>query len=268
MKALSVFLVLFLAGCNAQLPTPQERYLHARHVAAQAGFSDVVIQGKDFQHQGFIKQLNNMPRLRVYFEDAAEPHPRGIAATPSPVSPQALQLAIHDEHPNVAYFSLVCQYTHQSGDRCQPAYWDYAQLSGPVLQSFNAALDKLKAQTQATELELNGLGVGAQLAMILASQREDVHFIRTLALPAAPPAYADAAGTMRSSHSHKRYGWLVREIPQVHVTPPEQTALSFLKQHNIPDMPCAVMIPAPQSGASLAPFWQSVLQQKTPCWYK
>jgi hypothetical protein len=79
-----------------------------------------------------------------------------VSADPTPVQALALQLALVDVRPNVAYLGRPCQYGGADRPPCAPRYWTSHRFAPEVVDSLMLALDRLKAETGAGALELIG----------------------------------------------------------------------------------------------------------------
>lgn len=104
-----------------------------------------------------------------------------VSADPTPVQALALQLALADGRPNVAYLGRPCQYGGAGLLPCAPRYWSSHRFAPEVLDSLMRALDRLRQATGATALELVGYSGGGALAVLLAARRADVIALQTVA---------------------------------------------------------------------------------------
>ena len=104
-----------------------------------------------------------------------------VSADPTPHWPLALQLALADGRPNVAYLARPCQYGGAVAPPCMPRYWSSHRFAPEVVARLSQALDALKSGTGAATLELVGYSGGGALALLLAARRSDVVALQTVA---------------------------------------------------------------------------------------
>jgi hypothetical protein len=98
---------------------------------------------------------------------------------PTPRNPVSLHLATKDKAQNVAWIARPCQYS--GTDKCDAAYWGNERFSPEVLSAYNIALDEIKKRYDIQGYNLVGFDGGGAIAAILASQRNDVLTLRTVA---------------------------------------------------------------------------------------
>lgn len=121
--------------------------------------------------------------LRVYIEgdgrawlDRHTPSP-----DPTPVQAVALQLALADDYPNVAYLARPCQYFRERSPGCRLDYWTSHRFSPEVIAAMDSALSRLLQVSQARSLQLVGYSGGAAIAVALAARRSDIRWLATVA---------------------------------------------------------------------------------------
>lgn len=178
----SLMVTLLLTGCTGS--GGEAARARADRLALDAGFHPVLIAAPPFHLAAFLRVSAPSPVLRVYIE--GDGHAWVTSDTPSddptPWSPVALELAVRDPAPAVAYLARPCQYVAPGSDAaCTQAMWTGARYSQVVIDSTNAALDRLKALAGATQLELVGFSGGGPVAVLAAAQRTDVRNLRTVA---------------------------------------------------------------------------------------
>lgn len=106
-----------------------------------------------------------------------------VSDNPTPLDPVALRLATQDGSPNVIWVARPCQYVKgwSKGKECPKDYWTTKRFAPEVLDSYNQALDNIKAHYGVPSFNLVGYDGGAAIAGILASQRKDILSLRTVA---------------------------------------------------------------------------------------
>lgn len=105
-----------------------------------------------------------------------------ISNDPSPRKPTVMQLAALDPNPNVVYLARPCQYSpHDLQTVCQKKHWTDARYSKEIVQALDQAIDQIKQQAGATQINLIGFSGGGALAVLIAASRDDIASIRTVA---------------------------------------------------------------------------------------
>lgn len=131
----------------------------------------------------------NTQRLRVYIEGdgrawITQSQP---SLDPTPHHLLMTQLAVADLEPNI-YLARPCQFlTHKN---CSVPLWTSARFGDSVLVTMHRALDELRKELKNTEFELIGYSGGAAIALLLATQRDDVTQIQTVAGNLSPILWA------------------------------------------------------------------------------
>ena len=106
----------------------------------------------------------------------------GISPDPTPRNPLALDLALNDPWPDLAYFARPCQHVRALHD-CHPRYWSTARFAPEVIAAYDGAITALKAARAARRLTLIGYSGGGALAALVAAGRNDVDSVITIAAP-------------------------------------------------------------------------------------
>ncbi|MGV8842044.1 MAG: alpha/beta hydrolase [Pseudomonas sp.] len=119
-------------------------------------------------------------RIRIYLE--GDGHAWATSSQPSlDPSPRHLlvaQLAFSDPLPSL-YLARPCQFV--TSTRCHPAIWTNRRFGEEVLNSLDGALDRIKTRYRNQDFELIGYSGGGALALLLATRRDDVAQVQTLA---------------------------------------------------------------------------------------
>jgi dienelactone hydrolase len=141
-----------------------------------------------------LRQATPAPALTVYIEGDGAPWPTVFhpPRDPTPLQPLALLLAASDPAPAVAYLARPCQYRADgSAAACDPAYWTDRRFAPEVLAATDLALTRLKQVAGARRLRLVGFSGGGVIAALLASRRDDVDALVTVAAPLALGAWVN-----------------------------------------------------------------------------
>jgi hypothetical protein len=173
-----MLMAVLLTGC---MTSPRE---HADRVASPAMLVRQYIDTPLFTYTAYIRISDRTQPLHVYIEGD------GMAwlsryqpsSDPTPHNPMALTLATLDPAANVAYLARPCQFTpRELNAHCQVDYWTGKRFAPEVIDSLSQALDRIKARSQISTLELTGYSGGGAVAALLAEQRNDIIFLRTVA---------------------------------------------------------------------------------------
>lgn len=103
---------------------------------------------------------------------------------PTPKHSVVLSLMQHDDYPNKVYLARPCQFQRlgsQSTICQQTQWWTDARFSKHVINAMHAVLNALKQSDSIAKFELIGYSGGANIAVILAAERNDVLSLRTVA---------------------------------------------------------------------------------------
>jgi len=139
---------------------------------------------------------------------------------PTPINPIALRLALaHPVQPGeaVAWLGRPCQYLRSTD--CRIATWTSHRFSADVVASTQMAIDQLKEKSGADTLTLVGHSGGGVLAALVASRRNDVGRLVTIASPLDHARWTQAlsltplTGSLNPVHDAER----LRRIDQVHL---------------------------------------------------
>jgi pimeloyl-ACP methyl ester carboxylesterase len=119
--------------------------------------------------------------LTVYIEGDgfAWQTPTRPSTDPTPIDPVALKLAIAHPSRQVAYLARPCQYV---GPRnCSSHDWTDGRFSEASIAASDNAVDRLKLKAGAAHLILVGYSGGGAVASLLATRRDDVIRLVTIA---------------------------------------------------------------------------------------
>lgn len=143
-----------------------------------------------------------------------------ISLDPTPSNPVALHLAAKDEAKNVAYIARPCQYTDMLGDEepCPSDYWSVKRFAPEVLESYNLALNDIKARYHIQEFNLVGFSGGGAIAALLAAMRDDVASLRTVAGNLDHRAHSEYhdVSYLSGSLNPPEYAQSLSAVPQIH----------------------------------------------------
>ena len=174
---------LTLPSFPLSAPSAEERLATAETLGRRAGFKHKTIDAAAFVLTSYVKIKEPGSPLHVYIEGDgyAWVTRNRVSADPTPRDPLALQLAVKDTAPNVAYLARPCQYTpREKSPKCQTDYWTSKRFSEEVVSSMNQAVTQLLAEANTSELHLVGYSGGGAVAALITAWRQDVKSLRTV----------------------------------------------------------------------------------------
>lgn len=191
--ALFLCLGLMLASC-ASLPSPEVRLRYADAIAAQRGWQRASIATGSFELIAYWPATQDYGAdLTIYIEGDgfAWLTPSVPSNDPTPLDPLALKLALAQPYGNVAYLARPCQFIDAQAGGCPQRFWTEQRFAEDVIDSSDKAVDAVKARFHARHLTLVGYSGGAAVAALLASRRNDVVKLITVAGNLDIRAWAD-----------------------------------------------------------------------------
>lgn len=210
---------LLLVGCASV--SLDGRYDLARKIAAGANMQPQTLYAAPFILSAFVKASAPGAPAHVYIEgdglawlSRSQP-----SLNPTPTDPIALRLAAKDSAPNVIYLARPCQYSGTAnGERCDMKYWMGSRYASEVLQSYNSALDQLKATHAVSGFDLIGFSGGGTMATILAGQRGDIRSLRSVAgnLDHIEHSHVHGVSLLGNSLNPPQYADQLARVPQYH----------------------------------------------------
>lgn len=176
-------LLLLLAGCLA-VPTYEQRQADANALAMAKDWHPVRLETQPFKLVAYLpRQASQAETLTVYIEGdgfawASRSQP---SSDPTPRTPVALQLALAQLQGQAVYLARPCQFIDAQKTGCHQRYWTDARFAPQVVQSMNEAVDEMKQVFKAKEIVLVGYSGGGAIAALLATRRDDVVRLVTVA---------------------------------------------------------------------------------------
>ncbi|MFO1257104.1 MAG: alpha/beta hydrolase [Gammaproteobacteria bacterium] len=151
--------------------------------AEQQGFQEQVLNAGNFKLTTLKRFSAHSETLNIYIEGDGHAWSSftRISPDPTPHQPVALQLALLDPHPSVAYLARPCQYSLKHDPHCAPKYWTSHRFAPEVVASLSIAMDALKKESGAEHITLIGFSGGGGLSALLAARRNDVIKLITVA---------------------------------------------------------------------------------------
>ena len=181
--SLHVFGTIFLTACSS-VPDLSTRLNQAVSVAETYNLSPFEAETQYFNLLGFSKLISPTIPISVYVEgDGFAWVTRSvISEDPSPTKPMLLHLAGLDPKQNVIYLARPCQYMVGGlSEKCHSKYWTSHRYSEEVILTYMEVLDVLQRKFKTSGFHLIGFSGGGAIVSLLASRRNDVLSLRTIA---------------------------------------------------------------------------------------
>ena len=175
---------VILCSCVITGRSLEARYSAADTLAKTASFERVDIPAPPFLLTSYHKVTRRGAAAILYIEGdgLAWVSRTRISLNPTPKHPTTLQLAALDTAPNIIYLARPCQYTGRLDHRpCDSKYWTSHRSAPDVIESYMTALNTMKAQSDIPSFHLVGYSGGAAIAALLATRRDDILSLRTIA---------------------------------------------------------------------------------------
>ena len=268
-----LFLFLFLLLISISACTTLDRHENASKLAHDAGLnhSKVVVSG--FALTAYLRLTDVTQPINVYIEGdgLAWLSPRQLSPDPTPKVSMALALAALDRTENIIYMARPCQFHDFANSSCDSAYWANSRFSEKVVDAMNQALSQLIASPH-QKLNLIGYSGGAAIAVMLASRRNDVVSIRTVAgnLDHDYVNQIHKVDLMPESLNPIDMADKISRLPQIHFvgvndeTIPPQVAQRFIGEQKTAH--CAVIVKVDANHESgWVKMWPKLLKQSLPC---
>lgn len=193
-----------------------------------------------------------------------------LSDNPTPKRPLALSLALLDPHPHVIYLARPCQYTPHSQDKlCHPKFWSSHRYAKEVIQAENEVLDQIKAKFKNKQFVLVGFSGGASVAALLASERQDIATLITVAgdLNHVELNKYHHTSPLKGSLNPTDVAYKLKNLPQHHwsgekdpIVPPF-IATNFFKSINNPTTTHIHLLKNADHHKEWEKNWRSILQQ-------
>ena len=184
-RTLAVLLLIVLVGCVHTPPSAKDRRDNADQLAAAANWEKQVLATKLFTLVAYTPKNRQKTRvLSVYIEGDgfAWISKSRVSPDPTPKRPIGLELALRDHTGVAAYLARPCQYVQDPNTRnCNKIYWTGGRFSSEVIAASLQAINQLKQQFDASQLQLIGYSGGGAVAALVAAQRNDVIRLITVA---------------------------------------------------------------------------------------
>ncbi|MEO5336394.1 MAG: alpha/beta hydrolase [Magnetospirillum sp. WYHS-4] len=238
-----------------------------------SGWKESPIDVGPFVLTSFQKASSSPAReLRVYIEgDGNAFSPRGLpTGDPTPLRPIALDLALADSSPAVAYLGRPCQYTMERwGKGCDVRMWTSHRFSEEAIAGTDRAIGHLKKKSGADQVVLIGFSGGGALAALVAARRDDVAVLATVAGTLDHEIWTRHHGVqpMQGSKNPAGAATRIKGLPQVHFVGaddrimPRLVADSYMRSLGADHAARLVVVPDQEHECCWAKVWPALLRQ-------
>jgi hypothetical protein len=161
-------------------------YTKVDNFAQEHSFTKQMIATKPFTIASFHRVTKPKHNISIYIEGDGRAwlaNGSRISADPTSSSTMLFELANNDPRENIIYMPRPCQHSKEDliNHICIEKYWSEARYSEEIVNSTNQALNKIKQQYHNKTFELVGFSGGGTIAALVASRRNDISKIRTIA---------------------------------------------------------------------------------------
>lgn len=173
-----------LGGCAGTVSSPAARHDTAVQIAHAGALEERMIPTQLFNLTSWQRLSRPGEPVHVYIEGdgLAWLNRRTKSLDPTPPDPMALRLAVADTSSNVVYIARPCQYSGwNNAGACPSLYWTSGRTAHEVIQSYQEALNSIKAANPTSGFHLIGYSGGAAVAALAAAERQDILSLRTVA---------------------------------------------------------------------------------------
>lgn len=167
-------LSFFVCSCAA---TPSKIREDLVLKSSPIGFSEKIYQTNNFKIFFLQKLADKNSPINIFIEGDGRAwlSKRVVSPNPTPKNLLLANMALKDSSPNVIYFARPCQFVED--DRCEKKYWTTDRFSKPVIESYEQILSQFKNR----DINFIGYSGGAAVAILLASEMENIKSIKTIA---------------------------------------------------------------------------------------
>lgn len=241
-------------------------------VASSHGFESSYIKTSIFNLATYQKIQQPGAPVNIYIEgDGNAWRTRNsLSPDPSPRSSTVMKLATLDPSSNVVYLARPCQFSPEDIKTvCNPKYWSVARYSNEIIKALDSAIEQIKDKTKTKQINLIGYSGGGALAVLVASIRQDIASIRTIAGNLDLVAMEKHHKTTPLSESIDPISVAnkIRHIPQIHFSGakdkvvPTKIAYNFVKASGL-KKDSVVIIEDANHAKGWVKHWPELLKHK------
>lgn len=230
---LNLTLILILTGCHYyNISNDPNNIAIKANLNKQLNYTKKFIITSYSKSQLSPQNLELHQQLFIYIEGDGQAwiSKYRLSNNPTPTDPVTLKLAALDPHPNVLYIARPCQFTDLKLDlNCHNKYWSESRYSIEVVNSINEVINDFKLSIIKNKkhqqhkqfqvgIHLIGYSGGATIAGLVASIRNDITSIRTIAGNLDHDAVSNFHKTTKLKDSLNLIDYIpkIKHIPQIH----------------------------------------------------
>lgn len=220
MRRILVIIVTFLIlGCSSK--GQKELTIKTIKFAKDNNLKVEIIKTNNFSLFSLHKFQLRKKNVTVYIEGDgfAWVNRHRISNNPTPRSNLVIKLASIDQNENIIYLARPCQHIDlKTQSQCNYKYWTSHRFSSKVISSYNEALNYLKNKYKIDSFSLIGYSGGGAIASLLASKRNDILSLRTIAGNLDHRKLNSTHHVSQMPHSLNAIDYIdqLKEIPQIH----------------------------------------------------
>ena len=210
-------ITFFISGCSTSTQYIQK----TNQFISSQNLTKDLIKANKFNIVTFRKNNLTNKKLKVYIEGdgVAWLNKYTPSSNPTPANPIALKLMLKDDYKNSIYIARPCQYLKYKEKRnCDKKYWTNKRFSNEVVGNISFVIEHYKKAFNIKEIELVGYSGGATISLLVATKRDDIKHITTVAGNLNPDAWtkhhkvSQLEGLNPINLTHK-----LQHIPQYHL---------------------------------------------------
>lgn len=183
MKFLNLIFIILLTACQKDIPTLNERKSSVLSLAQEKNFEEINIKTSTFTlfslQNKKIECKNKDLKIYIEGDGLSWISRKTISKDPTPINSTILKLMYEDDSDCKLYLARPCQFVNT--DSCNSSYWTNKRFSLEVIKSFDESLDFLKKEYKNSNFILIGHSGGGAVATLVASNRDDIGMIITVA---------------------------------------------------------------------------------------
>lgn len=204
-----------LTGCTS------DPRVHADKLAKAGKMQHEQFEAGSFILTSFVRITRTDLPLTIYIEGDGRAFRKRNAASdnPTPHQAMALSLAATDTSANVVYLARPCQFTPQAENpNCSQSYWTDKRFASDVIAAMDNAVTRYAARVPMQNINLVGYSGGGAVAVLIASRRQDVASLITVAgnLDHEAVNRKHKVALMPMSLNAIDYVSQIKQIPQLH----------------------------------------------------
>ena len=171
-------LVIAFISCVCACSSPSGKFFK---YANSFNLTSTRLNASGFQLQTFANQIDS-EQLNIYLDGDGSPWLKGRhpAFDPTPRNLLTLQLMQQDTH-SAIYIGRPCYFELGPVSRCSKQQWTQGRYGEDIVGAIDAAISQTLKQYRPKRVRLIGFSGGGALAVLIASRRDDINSVITVA---------------------------------------------------------------------------------------